>query len=282
MGGRGLRKLFVVSLLVGFTTWAGAQSFRVQCPASTITHPNSAANNSEPAYTGPTVFGTVPVSGTSGGYVTPTANVNGAIKCQQISGGDGYATMGDGTQTYLFAFGPLSGLADIAAGRAGTEYPAVFNTVYSGTFEVGDPAVTDGATSGASPGIAVGGGTAFNYNGAVGLAPEVVNTVSISDVTEGPLTAPAANPSCPAPGPNTVTAFTFEPLGVSVGASILISNLSTPGYNGTFVVTCVGTNTNVISPGGFSEYTITYQDPNPGLAALTLLTVGTASTFPAN
>jgi len=46
--------------------------------------------------------------------------VNGAIKCQQISGGDGYATMGDGTQTYLFSFGPLSGITEIAlAGRHG-------------------------------------------------------------------------------------------------------------------------------------------------------------------
>jgi hypothetical protein len=27
------------------------------------------------------------------GYVTPTAYVNGAIKCQQVSGGDGYSTM---------------------------------------------------------------------------------------------------------------------------------------------------------------------------------------------
>ena len=29
--------------------------------------------------------------------------------------------MGDGTQTYLFAFGPLSGLADIANGLPGTQ-----------------------------------------------------------------------------------------------------------------------------------------------------------------
>ena len=61
-----------------------------------------------------------------------TANVNGAIKCQQISGGDGYSTMADGTQTFMFSFGPLSGLADIAAGKPGTQFPNVFNTVYSG------------------------------------------------------------------------------------------------------------------------------------------------------
>ena len=58
---------------------AAAQSFRVQCPVSTITHPNAANNNSEPAYNGATAF-------TLGaqGYLTPSSNVNGAIKCQQI------------------------------------------------------------------------------------------------------------------------------------------------------------------------------------------------------
>ncbi len=57
--------------------------------------------------------------------------VNGAIKCQQISGGDGYSTMGDGNQIFMFSFGPLSGLADIAAGHPGTQFPYVFNTPYS-------------------------------------------------------------------------------------------------------------------------------------------------------
>ena len=35
-------------------------------------------------------------------------NANPQIKCQHISGGDGYATMADGQQIYLFGFGPLS------------------------------------------------------------------------------------------------------------------------------------------------------------------------------
>src|SRR5258708_340029 len=92
------------ALLLVLALPAGAQSFRVQCPTSTVTHPKPA--NSEPAYSGPTYTGT-------NGYPSAPANVNGAIKCQQISGGDGYSTMGDGTQTYMFSFGPLSGLADI-------------------------------------------------------------------------------------------------------------------------------------------------------------------------
>ena len=96
---------------------AGAQSFRVQCPTSTITHPTAA--NAEPLYTAPTTLTLDPVKK----FLAPTANVNGAIKCQQISGGDGYSTMGDGTQTYMFSFGPLSGLTDISQRPAGHAVP---------------------------------------------------------------------------------------------------------------------------------------------------------------
>jgi FtsP/CotA-like multicopper oxidase with cupredoxin domain len=118
---------------------AAAQSFRVQCPTSTLTHPVAGNNNSEPGYSSAT-------------------SVNGAIKCQQISGGDGYSTMGDGTQTYMFSFGPLSGLAKIASGQAGTDFPNEFNVPYAGPqLQPGDPATT------------VDGGSAFTYNGAIGL-----------------------------------------------------------------------------------------------------------------
>src|ERR1700746_3693843 len=108
--------LFV--LLCGLTPLvAHGQSFRVQCPTSTITHPTASANSERP-YSGPTypTPATPPTSPTD--YTTGnTGPTNGAIKCQQSYGGDGYATMGDGTQTYLFSFGPLSSLAHIAAGN---------------------------------------------------------------------------------------------------------------------------------------------------------------------
>ena len=140
----------VVILLVA--TAANAQSFRVQCPTSTITHPTASNNNSEPAYKGPTML----TVGPNGYYVPSPSTVNGAIKCQQISGGDGYSTMADGIQTYMFSFGPLSGLADIANGLPGTQFPNIFNTPYTGsTLQPGDPATT-------------GLGT-FSYNGAIGL-----------------------------------------------------------------------------------------------------------------
>src|SRR5438105_14561596 len=124
---------------------AAAQSFRVQCPTTTITHPTAA--NPEPAYVGPTHTGTA-------GYPAPPAHLNGAIKCHQISGGDGYASMGDGTQTYLFSFGPLSGLADIANGLPGTEFASTFNTpAPAPPLQPGDPATTDGIVANTWPGF---------------------------------------------------------------------------------------------------------------------------------
>ena len=224
MGGRALRKILVVSFLVGLTTWARAQSFRVQCPTSTITHPSRTDKfNAEPAYTGPTVFTT-----NAQGYVTPTAHVNGAIKCQQVSGGDGYSTMANGVQTFMFSFGPLSGLADIANGLPGTEFPAVFNTTYPGTLMPGDPAATDGIVANTWPAWPTPNSTAgFTYNGAVGLAYDIANLVSIYDIAE------AAAPS------TVVVVQANAPLGVTVGQTVTIAGTGT-GYDGTWTVTGLG------------------------------------------
>src|SRR6516225_6904768 len=199
----GSRKFFktavmLLSLICMTALTVSAQSFRVQCPTSTITHPG--VNNSEPPYNGPTQF-TRPTTG-SAQWVVPTAGtVNGAIKCQQISGGDGYMTEGDGTQTFMFSFGPLSGLADIAAGGAGTEFPNVFNAPIPVTVSPGDPAKTDGATAGNSPGTAVPAATAlFPHNGAVGLTPDKGNVVTITDIViDTPPPLPPAPPGFPYP-----------------------------------------------------------------------------------
>ncbi len=91
--------IFVACVTPVFTS---AQNFRVQCPLTTTLHPGSGTDQ-------------------------------GAIKCQQISGGDGFATMADGTQTYMFSFGPLSGLNAIANGLPGTESADVFMTPYDPT-----------------------------------------------------------------------------------------------------------------------------------------------------
>ncbi len=85
-----------VSVAGAFGITADAQSFNVQCPAKTQLHPGAKSDV-------------------------------GAIKCQEVSGGDGFATMADGNQIFLFGFGPLSGLADIEAGSPGTETAAIFN-----------------------------------------------------------------------------------------------------------------------------------------------------------
>jgi FtsP/CotA-like multicopper oxidase with cupredoxin domain len=194
MGRRVLRALSAVLFLLGVTTWAGAQSFRVQCPTSTITHPSSLTNTSaEPNYTGPTTFG----PSATGSYLVPTGNVNGAIKCQQISGGDGYSTMANGTQTFMFSFGPLSGLADIAAGLPGTQFPNVFNSLYSGTFVPGDPATTDAITTATTSypfkSNTTGGSAApFSFNGAVGLTPDAdcIAGNNFATANGGPLPCP--------------------------------------------------------------------------------------------
>ena len=142
---------------------AAAQSFRVQCPTSTITHPVAANNNTEPSYDGPTQF-------------TPQS------------------------QTPLVR---------------------------------GDPATTDGATSGNAPwtGFPAPYTPAFTWNGAVGLAPEVVQTVNISDAYEGtlPVATPPAVVGCPAPSGTTVTIFTYEPIGIPVGGQVVITGVGT-GY----------------------------------------------------
>jgi len=171
-----------VFLMCFATLGSRAQSFRVQCPTSTITHPTAANNNSEPACNGPTTL-----TLGSGGYMGPTTNVNGAIKCQQVSGGDGYATMADGTQTFMFSFGPLSGLADIAAGQPGTEFPNVFNLLYpyKTPLRPGDPATADGATDYSTGTSVYPPGTAtFTWNGAVGLTPDIPYVATIYDISE--------------------------------------------------------------------------------------------------
>jgi len=291
----------LVALICLATVAASAQSFRVQCPTSTITHPDptngGVVNSSEPAYNGPTQFTT-----NKDGYVSPTAGtVNGAIKCQQISGGDGLMTEADGTQTFMFSFGPLSGLADIAAGLPGTQFPNLFNTPYPGTLVRGDPATTDGAASGASPGTGLPPLAPFTWNGAVGLAPDIPNIVTVSDIIAGPLTSPLAAPHC-APGgaasANTVTVFTDSPLGVSVGSQIVIANdahstgiggTPTPmGLLGTYTVTCVDNGglapDLVVDGGGFNGFAFQYSDPaGAGLSNVGNDNAGTAAAVaPAN
>jgi hypothetical protein len=259
-----------LSLLIAVSAVpATAQSFRVQCPTSTLTHPSTLTNvNAEPAYNAPTTFTLNP-----SGFYAPTANVNGAIKCQQVSGGDGYSTMANGTQTFMFSFGPLSGLADIAKGLPGTEFPINFNQQYGGTFLPGDPATTDGIVANTWPlwptPLATG---AFTYNGAVGLAPDIANLVTIYDIAEDPTTSAT---------PHRVTVQTNSPLGLQSGSTVVISGTGT-GYDGTWTITGIGLPaplpSTVVNYGFPAPYVFTFNVTGTGLADINESQTAVAST----
>jgi hypothetical protein len=150
--------------------YQGGGSFRVQCPTATIRHPgttstgvspslvvNPTPDTAEAPYTGPvvrtvtqsppqpkTVYGSTSSTGVTSdqNYTTQLVSTTfspaltitdsgGAIKCQQISGGDGMMTEADGNQTFMYSFGPLSGLGQIRNGLPGTDFAAVFNSPYT-------------------------------------------------------------------------------------------------------------------------------------------------------
>jgi hypothetical protein len=64
-------------------------------------------------------------------YPVPSSNVNGTLRRQQFSGGDGFATA-DGAQTFMTPFGLVYGPVDFAAGLPATKFPCVFNILYPG------------------------------------------------------------------------------------------------------------------------------------------------------
>ncbi len=180
-----LRKFFQVSLpalLVCLaTTGASAQSFLVQCPTKTPLHP--VAVTTEPSYTGPSLLtptvGGVKFNGSTAGQSAPYVSNGGAIKCQEISGGDGFMTEADGTQTYLFAFGPLSGLNLIQRGLPGTQFAPDFNQPFNPetqTFQNGQPNPLFGKNVG-------------NPDGAVKDPAAIMNTGVMNGNIPGPLMA---------------------------------------------------------------------------------------------
>ena len=266
-------QIWLPVLLICFATVAAsAQSFRVQCPTSTITHPVAANNNSEPAYSLATVYSACtpgqknPDGSTCSAWGTyPSANINGAIKCQQISGGDGYATMGDGTQTYMFSFGPLSGLSKIANGQPGTDSPDEFNTVWKGGSKSpllpGDPATTVNGTVPVSMPISfLNVGSSAEYNGAVGLTSNIPNLVTIYDIAEDPTNSST---------PKRVTVQTNAPLGLNLGDSVTIAGAG-PGYDGTWTITSLSIPTprptTVVNYGFPAGYNFTFTVNTAGLA----------------
>jgi len=143
---RGLPALLVLVALP-----AAAQTFMVQCPTSTLLHPNAPTSASgEPPYTGPTTATVV------GGV--PYVSNGGAVKCQQISGGDGYMTEGDGNQTFMFSCRPVERPAEDQERSAGDRLPGRIRQPYceGGGYLNGQPNPYSGHCS---------------PNGAVGFVP---------------------------------------------------------------------------------------------------------------
>jgi len=154
----------------------------VQCPQNTLWHPaNGSLSNpyaawpnlstaGEPFYTGPKIY-TPPLNLTNQVPLTYVLN-GGAVKCQQISGGDGYMTEADGNQTFMFSFGPLSGLDKIQNGGAGTDYPDEFDQPYcnaTGVYNNGQPIpYATGQPNPLAPNTTL---ASCSVNGAVGYLP---------------------------------------------------------------------------------------------------------------
>jgi FtsP/CotA-like multicopper oxidase with cupredoxin domain len=250
--------LWACGLLIA-TYGAEAQSFRVQCPKSTITHPDPNSNSAEPTYSSPTTL-TLNASG----YLAPTANVNGAIKCQQVAGGDGYASMADGTQTYMFSFGPLSGLKNIANGQPGTVFPSEFDSV------IADPtALVPGYPQANDP----PGAQSTAYNGAIGLVGSNVNyTLQIYDILEGK-SASLTTAANAAVTPTTVTVILNDAVPFKVGDQVLIgqgpSGTDLNGYASTtsYAVTQVGVANTLGLPASFAFQFIATQTGLPEVLA---------------
>jgi len=267
-----------LGVLSAFAVPALAQSFRVQCPTSTPTHPTAPAT--DPAYTGPTYPTPPSPTGTPADYTTgQTGPANGGIKCQQISGGDGYATMADGTQTYLFSFGPLSGIANISQGLPGTTPAGEFNT------PIKDPSVLlpgfpSNLTSLTQPQRLNYGNdadVAKAYNGAIGLVTNNVSyTSNIYSIFKG--SSAAAGVTAPA---NTVTVVQNSPVFFKAGDQVVIAQgtgTDLNGYTGTFTVTAIGVTNNYLPANYAFQYSVASAAV---LAEVTTSPDGTASSVPA-
>ena len=189
----------VMPALASAQVYQGGGSFRVQCPPATIRHPGTTAtggtgtavnptpDTAEVPYTGPVVrTATTDPSGTHTFSPALTfTDSGGAIKCQQISGGDGMMTEADGNQTFMYSFGPLSGLGLIQNGQPGTDFAAVFNSPYTAgpNYRNNQPnPLYDGSTSPSST-------TAVGANAAITDPAAIMNTGVIDGNIPAPLMA---------------------------------------------------------------------------------------------
>jgi FtsP/CotA-like multicopper oxidase with cupredoxin domain len=190
--------------LASAQVFQGGGSFRVQCPTATIRHPGATAtggtgttvnptpDTAEVPYTGPVVRTVTqgptidPNTGNPHAF-SPALTITdsgGAIKCQQISGGDGMMTEADGNQTFMFSFGPLSGLGLIQNGQPGTDFAAVFNSPYTA-----GPNYVNGQPNPLSDGTSPNDPVAVGANAAITDPAGIMNTGVINGNIPAPLMA---------------------------------------------------------------------------------------------
>lgn len=154
-----IQRGFFAMLCLVFTLPALGQSLMVQCPSSTLLHPNDGTKHP------------------------------GEIKCQEVSGTDGFATMADGTQTYLFGFGPLSGIDLISQGKPGTLPASEFNKIYNSKYLPGMQVnMTDGSLS-PVPDPLYDPGKETNTTAAEAIPAGMMNTGVLSAQQPAPLVA---------------------------------------------------------------------------------------------
>jgi hypothetical protein len=203
-------QVWLSMLLVCFATvvasaqnnsYQGGGSFSPQCPTSTVWHPSSTILGYDPTVTGGAypALATPTVTETVNGVPLKYTLNGGGIKCQQVSGGDGMMTEADGNQTYMFSFGPLSGLNAIQNGQEGTQFATTFNKPYCDpalpNYTSGQPNPNFDTTAGAcrpgsDPNGAAGYVTPTATNPAPGADPAaIMNTGVLNGNIPAPLIA---------------------------------------------------------------------------------------------
>jgi FtsP/CotA-like multicopper oxidase with cupredoxin domain len=184
--------------------------------------------------------------------------------------------MADGTQTYLFSFGPLSGIANISQGLPGTTPAPEFNTPIKDPSVLlpGFPSNLTDLTQRTNYGNDAD--VASAYNGAIGLVNNnVAYTSNIYSIFKG--SSAAAGVTAPA---TTVTVVQNSPVFFKAGDSVVIAQgtgTDLNGYTGTFTVTAIGVPNSYLP----ANYAFQYSAAGGGaLAEVTESADGTASSVP--
>ena len=220
--------LGVVALLAAIATPASAQSFRVQCPNSTITHPVAANNSAEPSYAGPTAY---------------AKGANGYVTLPQISMARSSASRyRAATATRRWPTAPRHSCSRLARCPGSRTSRRARPTARSAQTPVPNSRTCSTRSTRARcfratrrpPTVAPTGrptprAAHLNFNGAIGLAYDVPYINSIYDINEFA-------------GGTTVTVVLNAPSPFNVGDPVVISGtggVPPAGYDGTWAVSAI-------------------------------------------